>query len=151
MAIQDDDLSDVKPSLDGLDHIVGLHVALAHGAIYRNFMETFSNLELTQRQVTCLWLVGDFPGISQIDIAQLLTMDRATTMAVINRLQAKGLIMRGKSPSDGRRQTLKLTRTGKSTLAEAKGMVAAHEEWLKGRFSAREIKSFVDILKRIHE
>lgn len=151
MAMQDNHLDEATPSLDRLDHIVGLHVALAHGAIYRNFMETFSDLELTQRQVTCLWLVGDFPGISQIDIAQLLNMDRATTMAVINRLQAKGLIMRGKSPSDGRRQTLKLTRIGKSTLEEAKNMVAAHEDWLKGRFTAKEIKNFVEMLKRIHE
>lgn len=128
-----------------------MHIALAHGAVYRNFMENFSELGLTQRQVTFLWLVDDYPGVSQTDIAQLLDMDRATTMAIINRLQARHFIVRGQSTSDRRRQTLKLTRAGKAALEESKRVIEVHEEWLKSRFNAKELKTLVDLLKRVHK
>ena len=51
---------------------MGFHIRLAHGAVYRHFTETFSDLDLTQKQVSVLWLVDDHPGIAQIDVGQRL-------------------------------------------------------------------------------
>ncbi len=69
-----------------IDDIVGFHVRLAHGTIYRHFMSTFRELGLTQKQVSVLWLVCDHPGIAQTDLAKRLQLDRATVMAIVNRL-----------------------------------------------------------------
>ena len=71
-------------------NIVGFHIRLAYGAVYRHFTETFAHLDLTQKQVSVLWLVDDHPGIAQTGLAQRMRMDRATTMAIVNRLQSKG-------------------------------------------------------------
>ena len=65
-------------ALGELNDIVGFHIRLAHGAVYRHFTETFIDLDLTQKQVSALWLIDDRPGISQIDLGQRLRMDRAT-------------------------------------------------------------------------
>ena len=140
----DEDIGEIR-------NIVGFHIRLAHGAVYRHFTETFSDLDLTQKQVSVLWLVGDHPDISQTDLAQRMRMDRATTMAIVNRLEAKDYLKRGKSPSDGRKQTLNLTDRGRKALAVAKDAIAAHERWLKSRFSEREVETLIDLLTRIHQ
>ena len=142
---------DKVAELGGLNGIVGFHIRLAHGAVYRHFTETFADLDLTQKQVSALWLVADHPGISQIALGQHLRMDRATTMTIVNRLQERAFMRRERSTSDGRKQALYVTEAGTDALAEAKRCIGEHEAWLKGRFSAAEIEKLVEMLSRIHE
>jgi DNA-binding MarR family transcriptional regulator len=157
MRVRDDDLDAVTPieHVDGdigaINGIVGFHIRLAHGACYRHFTETFVDLELTQKQVSVLWLVADHPGISQVDLGQRLRMDRATTMTIINRLQARHYLRREKSPSDGRKQALYLEPLGESVLIDAKRAIQDHEAWVKSRFTDSEIKTLMELLERIHE
>src|SRR2546430_17676653 len=80
-------------------NIVGFHIRLSHGAVYRHFTETFAHLDLTQKQVSALWLVADHPDIPQTGVAQRLRMDRATPMAIVSRLQGKGHLLRRRSPT----------------------------------------------------
>lgn len=136
--------------IGAIDEIVGFHIRLAHGAVYRHFTETFANLELTQKQVSVLWLVDDHPEIAQADIGRRLQIDRATVMAIVNRLQKRGFIERGASTRDKRRQTLHLTAKGHEALVEARACILQHEEWLKSRFTATEVKTLVKLLKRLH-
>lgn len=137
--------------IGALDGIVGFHIRLAHGAVYRHFTETFTHLELTQKQVSVLWLVGDEPEISQIEVGSRIRMDRATTMTIVKRLQDRGYLRRERSEIDGRKQALYLTDVGKAVLEEAKQCVESHETWLKSRFTAEEIEKLVEMLSRIHE
>jgi DNA-binding MarR family transcriptional regulator len=140
----DEDIGEIR-------NIVGFHIRLAHGAVYRHFTETFTDLDLTQKQVSVLWLVDDHPDISQTDLAQRMRMDRATTMAIVNRLQARGYLVRGQSANDGRKQTLNLTGAGRKALNVAKDAIAEHERWLKSRFTEKEVSSLIEMLSRIHE
>jgi DNA-binding MarR family transcriptional regulator len=140
----DEDIGEIR-------NIVGFHIRLAHGAVYRHFTETFTDLDLTQKQVSVLWLVDDHPDISQTDLAQRMRMDRATTMAIVNRMQARHYLVRGQSANDGRKQTLNLTGAGRQALVVAKDAIAEHERWLKSRFSDREIEQLIEMLARIHE
>jgi DNA-binding MarR family transcriptional regulator len=140
----DDDIGEIR-------NIVGFHIRLAHGAVYRHFMESFAHLDLTQKQVSVLWLVDDHPDIAQTDLAKRMRMDRATTMAIVNRLESRGYLVRGKSASDGRKQTLNLTESGRKALVTAKAAIWQHERWLKSRFTEREIVKLIELLTRIHE
>jgi DNA-binding MarR family transcriptional regulator len=140
----DEDIGEIR-------NIVGFHIRLAHGAVYRHFTETFANLDLTQKQVSVLWLVEDHPDIAQTDLAQRMRMDRATTMAIVNRLEGRGYLVRGKSKHDGRKQTLNLTDAGRKALRTAKRAIQQHERWLKSRFTDKEVAKLVEMLTRIHE
>lgn len=140
----DDDIGEIR-------NIVGFHIRLAHGAVYRHFTETFTDLDLTQKQVSVLWLVDDHPDIAQTDLAHRMRMDRATTMAIVNRLEARGYLVRGKSETDGRKQTLNLTDPGREMLRVAKQAIQDHENWLKSRFTDKEIAKLIELLTRIHE
>lgn len=134
----------------GLNNNLGFHIRLAHGAVYRHFSMTFSALGLTQKQAGVLWLIDDHPGIAQTDLARRLQMDRATTMGIVNRLQARGYLRRDASTSDRRRQALFLDPEGEEALKEAKAAILEHEAWLKARFTAREVELLVALLGRIH-
>src|SRR6202140_522022 len=140
----DEDIGEIRD-------IVGFHIRLAHGAVYRHFTESFVHLGLTQKQVSALWLIDDHPDIAQTGLAQRMRMDRATTMAIVNRLESRGYLVRGKSKSDGRKQTLTLTDAGRQALGTAKSPIQQHEEWLKSRFKDKEVAKLIELLARIHE
>ena len=133
-----------------IDDILGFHIRLAHGAVYRHFMQTFKVLGMTQKQVSVLWLVSDHPGIAQSDLSKRLQLDRATVMAIVNRLAKRKFLARGESETDGRKQTLTLLPTGARALLDARRAIRAHEKWLKSRFSAKELKTLIGLLKKIH-
>ncbi len=140
-----------EDDIGGIADIVGFHIRLAHAAVLRHFTETFTDLELTQKQGSVLWLGDDHPGISQIEVGRRLRMDRATTMTIVNRLQERAYMRRERSTSDGRKQALYVTDAGAAALAEAKRCIGEHEAWLKSRFTADEINKLVEMLSRIHE
>ena len=142
---------DNEDDIGGIADIVGFHIRLAHASVYRHFTETFVDLDLTQKQVSVLWLVDDHPGISQIEVGKRLRMDRATTMTIVNRLQERGFLRRERSESDGRKQALFLTDDGREALGHAKSCIAEHEAWLKSRFRPDEVKNLVEMLARINE
>jgi DNA-binding MarR family transcriptional regulator len=157
MAKQKETLTITTPHVAGdedigeIRNIVGFHIRLAYGAVYRHFTETFASLDLTQKQVSVLWLVDDHPDIAQTDLSSRMRMDRATTMAIVNRLESRRYLVRGKSSSDGRKQTLNLTHLGRKALVTAKAAIRQHEHWLKSRFTAREVAKLIELLTRIHE
>lgn len=136
--------------LGSLDAILGLHLRLAHGAVQRHFAEHAAPLGLTQKQVSVLWLADEQPGIAQTDLARRLQMDRATTMAIVHSLEKLGLLARGRA-TDARRVALSLTREGHKSLADAREAIAAHEAWLRARFTAAEARALVALLRRIHD
>jgi len=134
-----------------LDNVVDLHLRLAHGAVYRHFTEIFSELDLTQKQLTALWLIDDNPNIAQADIGRRLHMDRTTVMLIINRLEKRGFVARGANEDDRRRQTLSITPEGYEALTIARNCINEHEQWLKSRFTPAESAMLVELLRKIHE
>jgi DNA-binding MarR family transcriptional regulator len=133
-----------------IDEILGFHIRLAHGTVYRHFMQSFKTLGMTQKQVSVLWLVSDLPGIAQAELSKRLQLDRATVMAIVNRLAGRKFLVRGASVTDGRMQTLKLLPAGTKALQEAKRAIRAHEKWLKNRFTAKELNTLIALLRKIH-
>jgi DNA-binding MarR family transcriptional regulator len=134
----------------GLDDLFGFHLRLAGAALQRDFLEAMTPLELTQKQVAFLWLIDANRGVSQIAIAQALGMDRATTMAVIDRLEARGLTLRQRSTVDRRRQELYLTPAGQALLARAKTISRSHERKFVDRMTPEELDIVTRALARIH-
>jgi DNA-binding MarR family transcriptional regulator len=134
----------------GLDDLVGYQLRMAYVAIRRHFEDALAHLDLTQKQTGVLWLIGANGGASQIAIATRFGMDRASMMAIVDRLEERSLVVRKRSTEDGRRQELYLTARGRKVLSQAKSAIAEHEKWLKNRFNARELNALLTALKRIY-
>jgi DNA-binding MarR family transcriptional regulator len=137
--------------LGDLPSLLGFHLRLAHVAMYRDFTDALAGLELTQKQGAVLQLIAANPGVSQADLAATLGSDRATMMALVDRLEERGFVARQRSAQDRRRQELSLTERGASVLADAMRAIAAHERRFTARFSPAELKSLIEALSRIHQ
>ena len=135
----------------GLDAYAGYRIRLAYVAVRRHFDEAMAHLDLTQKQTGVLMLIGANGGVSQITLANELGMDRASMMAIVDRLQERGLIVRKRSPEDGRRQELYVTAKGRKILTRAKSILVTHEKWIASRFTGREMNALMNGLKRITE
>ncbi|EJC83448.1 transcriptional regulator [Rhizobium leguminosarum bv. trifolii WSM2297] len=152
-----DDLEDEEaaatPPLDigRLGDLLGFHLRMAHVAIYRDFAETMEELALTQKQLAVMELAAGNPGASQIDLANTLGTDRATMMALVNRLAARNLIERRPSAADRRRQELHLTEAGRAMLAQARELIDRHEQRFIDLFSPDEMDGLLVALKRIYK
>jgi DNA-binding MarR family transcriptional regulator len=136
--------------LGTLEQVFGLHVGLAHSAIIQDFKRSFDNLQLTPKQTSLLWIADERPGIAQADVARLLLVDRATMLGITNSLSRRSLIERRQSPNGGRRIGLHVTSEGARMLKQARKAVAQHEGRLTTRFTAAELSTFTELLKRIY-
>ena len=137
-------------NLGTLPDLMGFHLRLAHVAVYRDFTASLAGLDLTQKQCATLQLIEANRGVSQVDLANTLGTDRATMMAMIDRLEQRDLLVRKRSVEDRRRQELYLTEIGNEILTKAKAAIAEHEARFVGRFKPAELKVLVEALRRIH-
>ena len=141
------------PSLmfEELDGLLGYRLRRAQGAMHRDFMAAVASLDLTQKQAATLWLINGNPGVAQVAVAAALGMDRATMMAIVDRLEDRRLVIRQRSSTDRRRQELYLTPAGQSALRKAKARIAKHEERFKSLFTAAELESLLTALQRLQD
>jgi DNA-binding MarR family transcriptional regulator len=137
--------------LNGLPGLLGFQVRRAQIAMYRDFNATLKPVDLTQKQYAVLALLRANPGASQIAIAGTLGMDRATMMAIVDRLQDRHLLVRERSKTDRRRQELYLTEEGLAQFEDANRLIAKHEGRFLKRFSPQEVRQLMGMLRRIHE
>ncbi|MDO1582998.1 MarR family winged helix-turn-helix transcriptional regulator [Rhizobium oryzicola] len=145
-----------ETSVEGLERgwlksIVGYHLRMAHVALYRDFAAAMAEFDLTQKQMAALVLIATNPGASQVDVANALSMDRATMMGMVKRLTARNLIERRSSTADRRRQELRLTPEGQDTLKRAHLAIDAHEERFCAILSPQERESLISMLRRLYE
>ena len=64
---------------------------------------------VTPVQYAALQTVGNLPGIDQRTLARTIGFDTSTIAGVIDRLEARGLLLRSASPEDRRVRLLSLT------------------------------------------
>jgi DNA-binding MarR family transcriptional regulator len=141
------DLAEID--LAGLDQLLGYHLRRAQGAVHRDYLETVGKLRLTQRQTAVMWLVLGNSGVSQGAIGSALGMDRATMMALVNRLEDRGLLVRKRSKVDARRRELHATAAGSRLMELVQARVAEHEARMGRLFSATERRSLERLLVRL--
>ena len=94
-------------------------------------------------------LIDRNPGISQVDLAAILGVERPAMMIVVDRLQNRKLVIRKRSETDRRRQELHLTPKGSKFLADVRVVIREHEAKFSSLFSKQEAVQLNDFLQRI--
>ena len=145
------DASDPKRRLDFgiLTGLIGYQLRRAQVAVFDHFAEAFKDLELTPGQLGALALIQANPGLSQSALGTALGVDRSTVVPLIDRLEARGLVVRAASPRDRRSHALQLSAAGGRLLGQAAARVRAHESPIAHRLSEPERRSLLELLGRI--
>lgn len=83
------------------------------------FAQQLGDLDISPVQFGALAIVAQRPGLDQTQLTELLALDRSSVTKCVDRLEARGLLLRQVSPSDRRARQLRLTEAGHSLLAAA--------------------------------
>lgn len=87
-------------------------------------------------------------GVTMGELSRMLLVSNGNATAVVDRLEAEGLVRRMPSETDRRTVFVALTETG---LASFEGLAAEHEAEVArifGRLSEADLEAMTDILKR---
>jgi DNA-binding MarR family transcriptional regulator len=135
-----------------LPSLLGYVLRRAQSAVFGDFAATFvkAGEALTPGEFGLLVLVERNAGLSQMALARALGIDRSTLVPILDRLQARGLLMRHRSPTDGRTHALQLTADGEKALARFTRLVRTHEKRIASGLSSAEITTLIALLDKVH-
>ena len=132
-----------------LRDLIGYALRRAQGAVYADFHESLSELELRPVQYTLLVMVAENPGASQTGVCEALGIQKANCVPTMSELERRGLILRKKSANDARSYELHLTAKGKRVLQRAGEVQASHEQRLIERIGINGRNQLLDLLGKL--
>jgi len=136
--------------LDILPSLLGFNIRRAQIALWRDFNKNVAEGEVRPGVFSSLLLASANPGIAQIEIANHLGIDKASVVALIDRLENAGWVQRKRSTEDRRRQGIFLTAGGVKAFKSLKKEMIEHERKFVERFSEAERKTLIALLQRLH-
>lgn len=132
-----------------LEDKLGFRIRMAERSIYKTFIQ---NVGMTPVQYSIFTLVAENEGMSQGVIGEALNMDRASTMAIMDKLEKAGLIERRKSLVDRRRHALYLTAKGKKEIVKTENKVKQTDDKFKQRLTDKQLQELTKYLNLLwHE
>lgn len=135
---------------DILPELVGYHLRRAQSVVFDDFARTMAAQRIAPGQFGVLVLIAANPGLSQSALARAVGVERSTMVAVIDRLQARGLVERRRSAADRRSYALGLSAAGRRLLVRLKPMVRRHERRVTKRLDDAEKATLIGLLRRLH-
>lgn len=137
-------------SLDCLPKLLGYNMLRAHQCCWRSYASLIGENRMRPGLFSMLVLVRANPGISQIDLGRQLGVDKASIVALLDRLESSALLERRRSTRDRRCQGIHLTSAGQREINTLIGSVRRVERQLTSRFSGAELNQFLGYLQRLY-
>jgi len=100
-----------------LETLPGHHIRRLHQIAVAVFLQETEAHGVTPVQYGALQAVHNAPGLDQRTLARAIGLDTSTVAGVVDRLEARGLLLRSTSPDDRRVRLLTLTAEGCALLA----------------------------------
>ena len=110
-----------------------------------------SNFGVTAPQRLVIRMLGQFPGLTASEVADILRLHRSTVTGILARLETARILSRKVEPLDMRRARLFLTRRGESINRLDSGTVESVVRRVLQRTSPGQIRSFTTVLARLTE
>ena len=141
--------SDAAGPPPDLDDLMGYSLKRAYMILQTAFGAALGEGGMANRVFSALSLVCSHPHLTQSDLARKLGIERSGLVAIVDDLQAQGLIRRVPVPQDRRVQALVPTDAGRAVAAEIHARVKAAEDAVMADFTPAERQTLADLLHRI--
>ncbi|MEO8315006.1 MAG: MarR family winged helix-turn-helix transcriptional regulator [Pseudomonadota bacterium] len=128
---------------------LAFQVRKAQLALQRRGLRNISSLHVGPAEFGALVLCEQNPGMAQFQIASALDIDKASVVAVVDRLEELGWLLRRRSNHDRRRYGLYLTPEGARQTHTLRSQAAGAEAFARDVFSADELKQLLGLLARL--
>ena len=143
--------ADKQLDLDVLPSLLGFNIRRAQISLWRDFNQNVAGGEVRPGVFSLMLLANANPGIAQIEIADQLAIDKASVVALVDRLEDAGWVQRKRSTEDRRRQGLFLTAAGVKAFKSLKKEMVEHERKFVERFTDAECRTLISLLQRLHQ
>lgn len=111
------------------------------------YAQEVGDLSVTPVQYSSLQTICNQPGIDQKTLANTVGFDTSTIAGVIDRLEARGLVVRNVSPSDRRARLITPTEKGVQVLAAVVPRMIKSQERLLEPLTKAERVEFMRLMK----
>lgn len=115
------------------------------------FMEECAAFDLTPVQYAALVAIRENPGTDATRLSALIAFDRSTLGSVLERLEARKLVMRYSSPDDKRIKLLKLTAAGGALVKRAETAVLRAQERILAPLRPNDRNKLMELLGQLVE
>lgn len=139
-----------RVDLGCLPRLLGYNLRRAHQSSWRTYVGMIGESNLRPGLFSLLVLVRSNPGIAQIELGTHLGVDKASIVALLDRLERAVLIERRRSTRDRRRQGIYLTSNGAKQLEELLAQVRLIEKQMASRYTRAELEQFLSLLQRMY-
>jgi DNA-binding MarR family transcriptional regulator len=134
----------------GAGHVAFLLAQVGAHAAAR-FAERLAPLRLAPQHAGILRVVGEAAGLSQRALGERLGVLPSRLVALVDELEARGLVERRDDPEDRRSYALHLTPGGAEALAEIGRVARAHGESICAALAEPERAQLAALLGRVAE
>ena len=131
-----------------LDDLIGYNLKRAYLVVQSDFRRVLGD-GLSPRSFSALSLAVQCPEITQSMVARRLNIERSGLVAIVDDLEARGLLTRVPVPGDRRVQALVPTPAGQQAYRVALAAAHRHEDELLSDLSAQERDTLLSLLARI--
>ena len=132
-----------------LSRSLTFHVRKAQLALQRRGLRSLSSLHVGPAEFGTLVLCEQNPGMAQFQIAAALDIDKASVVAVVDRLEELGWLLRRRSNHDRRRYGLYLTAEGTRQVQVLRAQSAEAESFAHDIFTPQELDQLLGLLSRL--
>jgi DNA-binding MarR family transcriptional regulator len=115
-------------SLSRLLEMPGHRIRRCHQLVVGLFMAEVGALDVTPVQFAALTAIAASPDIDATRLAAIVALDRSTLGLVLERLEARRLIVRRMGETDRRTKRMRVTNAGKTLIAKADPAVERSQE-----------------------
>jgi DNA-binding MarR family transcriptional regulator len=132
-----------------LSRSLAFHVRKAQLALQRRGLRNISALHVGPAEFGTLVLCEQNPGMAQFQIAAALDIDKASVVAVVDRLEELGWLLRRRSNHDRRRYGLYLTPEGARQVQVLRAQAEEAESFARDIFAPDELNQLLSLLSRL--
>jgi DNA-binding MarR family transcriptional regulator len=125
---------------------------LLHRAAQRMHVVTGEHAEkygLQLREYIILSAMQKTPGLTQVELAKAVGLDKTTLMSQLDRLEQQGLVIRRPDPRDRRARMPEITQAGNDLRAQVADASATAEARALSGFAADDVATFRRMLFEI--
>ena len=134
-----------------LADMIGYRVRVAQLAAYRQFEAKLRRFGSAPRYLGLLAIIGHQPGQAQSRLAEAISVQRSSLVAIIDRLADEGLVERRASTVDRRANAVWLTEKGNQMLADLTRRAQHEDQQLGTGMTADDRTTLLRLLRQIAE
>jgi DNA-binding MarR family transcriptional regulator len=132
-------------------HDVAMGLRAAYWAMHRRTDTCLAKRGVTADQFVLLALLAEGDGITQQELVRRASSDANTVRAMLMLLESRGLVARGRHPTDGRARHVTLTRKGRQAYEKLWADSESLRRQLLAAFGPEEADTLVEFLARVSQ